>query len=57
MSEKIVALESILAELITGYIAEKRAVGYKYLKSCSLLKQFDTLTARQHLMEKNFPRN
>ncbi len=56
MSEKIVAFESILAELIAGYIEEKRAVGYKYLKSCSLLKQFDTLTARQHLVEKKLPK-
>jgi hypothetical protein len=57
MTKKAVAFESILGELIAGYIEEKRAVGYKYIKASSLLKQFDTLATREHLGEKNFPRN
>jgi integrase len=56
MSEKTVVFESILGELIAGYIGEKRAVGYKYLKTSSLLKQFDTLAAREHLLEKKLPK-
>lgn len=51
MSEKNVVFESILGELITAYIEEKRSVGYKYLKGSSLLKQFDTLAAKEHLAE------
>lgn len=52
MSEKIFIFKSTLSELITGYIEEKRAVGYKYIKGSSLLKQFDTLAAKEHLVEK-----
>lgn len=51
MSEKTVVFESILGKLIAGYIEEKRAVGYKYRKGSSLLKQFDTLAAKEHLVE------
>ncbi len=56
MSEKTVAFQSTLGELITGYIAEQRAVGYKYIKGSSLLKQLDTLAAREHLVEKRLPK-
>ncbi|MCF8011049.1 MAG: tyrosine-type recombinase/integrase [Clostridiales bacterium] len=56
MSKKIIVFESILGELITGYIEEKRAVGYKYIKGFSLLKQFDTLAVKEHLMEKKLPK-
>ena len=56
MSKKTVAFESILGELIAGYIEEKRAVGYKYIKPSSLLKQFDTLAAKEHLREKKLPK-
>ena len=56
MSEKTVAFESILGELIAGYIEEKRAVGYKYIKGSSLLKQFDTLATREHLVKKKLPK-
>lgn len=54
MSEKIVDFESILGELISGYIEEKRAVGYKYIKASSLLKQLDTMAAKEHLIERNW---
>jgi len=56
MCEKTVAFESILGELIAGYIEEKRAVGYKYIKGSSLLKNFDTFIVKEHLMEKKLPK-
>ena len=56
MSEKTVAFESVLGELIAGYIEEKRAVGYKYIKGPSLLKHLDTLTVKEHLVEEKLPK-
>ncbi len=56
MSEKTITFESILGELIAGYIGEQRAVGYKYIKGSSLLKQFDTLIVKEHLVEKKLPK-
>jgi len=56
MSDKTVTFESILGELVTGYIEEMRAVGYKYIKGASLLKQFDALAAKKHLHEKKLPK-
>lgn len=56
MSEKNVVFKSILGELITGYIDEKRAVGYKYQKGTSLLKQFDTLVSRENLVKAELPK-
>lgn len=56
MSEKTVAFKSILGELIAGYIEEKRAVGYKYIKSASRLKEFDALAAKEYLPEKKLPK-
>jgi integrase/recombinase XerD len=56
MSEKIVDFESILGELISGYIEEKRAVGYKYIKDFSLLKQLDTIAINEQLVEVKLPK-
>ncbi len=56
MSEKIIAFESIFGELIAGYIEEKMAVGYKYTKGASLLKRFDNLVSKEHLVEKKLPK-
>jgi integrase/recombinase XerD len=56
MSEKTVVFESVLGKLIVGYIEEKRAVGYQYRKGSSLLKQFDTLVAKEHLVELKLPK-
>lgn len=56
MSKKKIAFESILGELIAGYIEEKRAVGYKYNKGSALLKRFDALVAKQQLLEKKLPK-
>jgi len=56
MSEKTIAFTSVLSELMAGYIEEKRAVGYKYIKASSLIKQFDVLVAEAHFMEKKLPK-
>lgn len=56
MSEKTVVFESILGKLLAGYIEEKRAVGYKYRKGSSLLKQFDTLATKEELVEMKLPK-
>src|SRR5690625_7828293 len=42
--------------MITGYMNEKRAVGYKYQKGASLLKQFDTLVAKENLVKMKLPK-
>lgn len=57
MSKKDIVYESILGELIIGYIEEKRAVGYKFLKGSSLLKQFDTLVFSKNLRKKKLPKD
>ena len=56
MSDKTTDFKSIIGLLITGYIKEMRAVGYKYIKGASLLKQFDTLATKEHLHEKKLPK-
>src|SRR5690625_1941948 len=56
MSKKNVVFKSILGELITGYIDEKRAVGYKYQKGASLLKQFDTLVDKENRVKMKLPK-
>jgi integrase/recombinase XerD len=56
MSKKTVVFQSILGPLINGYIEEKRAVGYKYKKGSSLLKQFDTMAANENLLERKLPK-
>ena len=45
MHKKTVVFKSILGGLISGYIEEKRAVGYKYIKGASLLRCFDGFVA------------
>lgn len=56
MSNRTIVFQSILGELIAGYIEEKRAVGYKYKKGSSLLKQFDNLVADENLIEMKLPK-
>ena len=56
MTEKIVVFKSILGELISGYIKEKRATGYKFVKGYSLLKRFDSLVTKDHLVKKKLPK-
>ncbi len=56
MTEGPVVFDSNLGKLIAGYIEEMRAVGYKYNKSSSLLKRFDTFAAKENLMEQKLPK-
>jgi integrase len=49
---KVINFNSCLSELILGFIAEKRSVGYKFTKGASLLKQLDQFLAiEQQLAE------
>lgn len=57
MSKETIVFKSILGESMTGYIEEKRAVGYKYKKGPSLLKQFDTLATKENLTEIELPKS
>lgn len=47
MTKHVYQFQSILRNLISGYIEEKRAVGYKFNKGSSLLRQFDNLAANE----------
>ena len=40
---------SCLGGLMEGYVREKRAVGYKFTKGASLLRQLDLLIAKEQL--------
>jgi integrase/recombinase XerD len=51
MTKENFVFESILGDVISGFIKEKKAVGYKYTKASSLLKQFDTLATKQYLVD------
>jgi len=53
---KDITFVSCLDGLMDGYVKEKRAVGYKYTKSASILKQLDLLIAKQHLVNKKLPK-
>ena len=49
---KAIKFSSYLSELIIEFIAEKRSVGYKFIKGASLLKQLDQfLVSEQHLTD------
>ncbi|WP_077600836.1 tyrosine-type recombinase/integrase [Oceanobacillus sojae] len=56
MTNRTIVFQSILSEVIAGYIEEKRAVGYKYKKGSSLLKQFDTLVINETLSDIKLPK-
>jgi len=56
MSDKTTDFKSIISPLIKGYIKEMKALGYKYIKGTSLLKQFDTLALKKNLHEKKLPK-
>ena len=43
---------SSLSSMFVGYIEEKRAVGYKFDKGASLLKQFDSFLVQEGISEK-----
>lgn len=56
MNEKTFGFKSVLGNLIYGFIEEKRAVGYKYSKGSSLLRQLDTLAINEQLVETKLPK-
>ncbi|RKY52873.1 MAG: integrase [Candidatus Neomarinimicrobiota bacterium] len=56
MHKKTVVFKSILGGLISGYIEEKRAVGYEYIKGASLLKCFDRFVVGEPLVERKLPK-
>ena len=53
---RTINFKSILSQIIAGYIEEKRACDYKYIKGASLLKQFEALIARKHLADRSLPK-
>jgi integrase len=55
MSEPLV-FQSILSSVIQGYIEEKRAVGYRFLKGAAQLKRFDTFIQSHGLTEISLPK-
>ncbi|MBV7274414.1 tyrosine-type recombinase/integrase [Clostridium sp. PL3] len=52
MIEKIFVFESILADLMIGFIQEKKSVGYKFQKGAALLKRFDNIIVQHNLTKK-----
>ncbi len=56
MTETSIVFNSSLGKLISGYIEEMIAIGYKYTKSSSLLKRFDTFAAKENLVEQKLPK-
>lgn len=56
MFNNILVFHSSLGDLIIGYIEEKKAVGYKFKKGSSLLKQFDHLATNEHLVGMHLPK-
>jgi len=57
MTNQKIIFESVLSTMISGYIEEKRAVGHKYDKAASLLKQFDTLAAESNIEKMELPKD
>jgi integrase/recombinase XerD len=52
MPQDKVLFTSNLGNLIEGYVKEQRAIGYKYIKGASLLRQLDIYLEQNHLVEK-----
>jgi len=53
MENKTVSYSSSLSSILTGYVEEKRAVGYKYNKEVATLKRVDNLLIQKNVNEKN----
>lgn len=49
------ALQSILADTIQGYIDEKKAVGYKFEKGAAMLRRFDGFVKSWNLSDMSLP--
>lgn len=56
MCEKTFIFESALADLMKGFVQEKRSVGYKFQKGAATLKRFDTVIAQKGLAERKLPK-
>ncbi|MBT2738089.1 tyrosine-type recombinase/integrase [Bacillus sp. ISL-7] len=52
MPQDKVIYTSCLSDLLNGFVKEQRAVGYKYIKGASLLKQLDNFLEQGHVTEK-----
>jgi len=52
MPQDKIIFTSNLSDLLDGYVKEQRAVGYKYIKGASQLKQLDSYLEKNHLVEK-----
>lgn len=52
MENKTVSYSSSLSSILTGYVEEKRAVGYKYNKAAFTLKRLDNLLIQENVNEK-----
>ncbi|MEI7485640.1 MAG: integrase, partial [Ignavibacteriota bacterium] len=46
-----------MRQIIESYIAEKRAVGYKFTKAPSCLKSFDTIVTKEEWKELSLPKS
>jgi integrase len=51
MKNKRIKYYSVFSPILSGYVEEKRAVGYKFNKGASLLRQFDNLLVRENVTE------
>ncbi len=56
MSKDKFNFNSHLKDLLDGYVKEQRAIGYKYIKGASLLKQLDNFIVKNHLTGKKLPK-
>ena len=52
MKNKPISYSSVFSIILTGYVEEKRAVGYKFNKGASLLKRFDRFLIQKNVTEK-----
>lgn len=56
-NERNISYSSTLANILAGFVKEKQAVGYKYKKGASLLRQLDELCICQGLEEETLPKD
>lgn len=52
MPQNNVNFTSCHSDLLNGFVKEQRAVGYKYIKGASILKQLDNFLEQSHVTEK-----
>ena len=49
MTKCQIIYQSVLSEIIDGFVKEQRSLGYKYIKGASLLKLFDNYLSKKHI--------